>query len=216
MNKSIITNISVEEIIRMYNDGTSTIELAKIAGYKSAISIINILTKNNVIRRKYSPKNNRKRKIDESIFINIDSSDKAYLVGLLCSDGSIDKDGYGFQLRSKDIELLQYCKEILKSEHKICKVITFDKRSGKTFIGYNIHFCSKKMVNDLNKLGLTNNKSFTCKMPAIQDIYFWDFFRGLFDGDGCAIDGEDGRVKIKIIAAEPIAVKIKEVFLKNN
>jgi len=198
-----------KEIIRIY-DETKSIKEISIKMQLSRWVISNILKKNNIITNR----SHRKIKINENLFSNI-NHDSSYLIGLICSDGSIDNNGYGFQISSKDIEILEYCKQILESEHKICKISSFDKRTNKTYIRYNIHFCSKKLVDDLNKLGIYNNKSFNCLMPSIPDEYFWSFLRGLFDGDGW-VSGYNNRYNIGIVCTESILKKITDVFRQNN
>jgi len=168
----------------------------------------NIFKQNNI-------KNKIQKNIDVNCFKNIDNNDKAYLLGLLVSDGSIDKMGYGFQLCSKDIELLKYAKIILHSEHKIITVNTFDKRTNKNYTHYNIRFSRKEIVNDLKILGLTNNKSLTAKMPNIENKYIWHFIRGIFDGDG-SIHGNDGKLRFSIIGSYDIILFIQNLFIENN
>jgi hypothetical protein len=203
----------IDKIIKLYNSGITMSKIAK--KFNKSTSLISYyLKKNNIDIPKGK---NRKNKIDLDAFKNPNSHDIAYLLGLLTSDGSIDKNGYGFQITSKDIEILKYCKEILKSEHKICKIESFDKRTNKIYVRYNIHFASKTMTNDLIQLGLTNNKSFTCDMPKIDDDYFWSFLRGLFDGDGWITDtNNNGKLSIGFSASERIMNKIKIIFNKNN
>ena len=200
--------IKTEEMIKLYLEGCSTIELAR--KYNSSQGTIsNRLRKENITIRKYSNKNSRKRAIDLNFFKSIDSHNKAYLLGLLVSDGSVDNTGLGFQFTSKDIELISDFKEILQSEHKICEVNSYDDRTKKTYMRYTIHICSKDIVDDLRILGVENNKSFDCPMPNIDDKYFWSFLRGLFDGDGSVTDYGDGRVRIKFIFSSPIMNYIK-------
>lgn len=205
-------NLFFEEIKKLYENGIKTKDISIKYGV-SKYRIISLMKKNGYLIKQHGV--NRKRNIDISFFEKIDSNIKAYVIGILCSDGSIDKDGYGFQITSKDIEIIENIKKILKSEHKICKIESYDKRTKKTYIRYNIHFCSKKMVDDLRKLGLTNNKSFNCKMPLLKQIYFWDFLRGLFDGDGC-VSGDNGKLRVSFIATEDIMNNIKYIFNKNG
>lgn len=200
-----------DKIINMYNNGFLIREISRQTSI-SKYRIGKLFRNNNIITKRGQ---NRKRKIDETTFETIDTDNKAYLLGLICSDGSIDNDGYGFQICSKDIEILEYAKSILNSDHSICKVSSYDTRTKKVYTRYNVHFCSKKMVNDLKKMGLTNNKSFDCVMPEFDNIYFWSFLRGLFDGDG-TVNGYDGRYKISFICTENIFSKICCVFTENN
>ena len=42
----------------------------------------------------------------------------------------------------------------------------------------------QKMIYDLVNLGITQNKSFTVKVPSFKEEYNSAFIRGIFDGDG--------------------------------
>ena len=201
-----VLNLPFLEIEKLNYDGMPLKEISLKYGV-SKPTITKLFKLNN---KKMNIRCNRLN-IDSDIFKKIDSSDKCYLLGIICSDGSIDKDGYGFQVSSKDLEIPKYVKEILKSNHKICKISSHDKRTNKIYIRHTIHFCSKEICSDLKKMGIYNDKSFTCNMPQIPDRYFWDFFRGLFDGDGC-VTGKNGKLKLSIIASSKIMEKIKEKF----
>ncbi len=206
-----LKELNIEDIKELYESGVFIKDIAIKYGV-TKYRILSLMKRNKCLIKRGI---NRKRSVDISFFENINTNIKAYVIGLICSDGSIDKDGYGFQLVSKDNEILEKFKEILKSEHKICKVESYDKRTNKIYVRYSIHICSKKMVEDLKKIGLNNNKSFTCKMPKINEEYFWDFLRGLFDGDGC-VTGRNGKLRISFIASVDIMNNIKKIFNKNN
>ena len=187
------------KIIDLYLKENSIPEIHKITNI-SGITIKKVLIENKIELRKYSNKNLRKRNIDLTIFEQIDTHDKAYLLGLICSDGSISNCGRKFQISSKDKEMLENCKLILKSEHKLMERFGIDKRTGRGHMKYTVNFCSIKIVNDLKKLGISNNKSFNCPMPKIDDIYFWSFLRGLFDGDG-SVYGKEGKLGASFICS---------------
>ena len=177
--------------------------------------ILNALKRNNIKtglgRYPVRPKS---KNIDISFFEKIDSNIKAYILGLIYSDGSIDKNGYGFSFVSKDYDQVLLFKNSLKSEHKICKISSFDKRTKKTYIRYTIHICSKKMTSDLLKLGLKNDKSFNCEMPKISNDLIWHFIRGLFDGDGCVTKTSNkiGKISFSIILSGTLNYFIKNFF----
>jgi len=107
----------------------------------------------------------------------------AYVLGFFTADGNMIKNKRGahfieFQITDKD--LLKKIRELLDSNHKI-SVRKIDARS-KTL--YRLQIGSKKIFNDLLKLGLTPNKSKTIKLPVVPEKYSSHFLRGYFDGDG--------------------------------
>lgn len=164
--------------------------------------------------KKFNENFKRRVSLNENFFENIDSKEKAYALGLICSDGSIDNDGYAFSFISKDIQLVELFKKIIGSGHKICEIKSHDKRTNKIYTRFTIHICSKKMVSDLRDIGIYNNKSFTCVLPVINKSLFWHFFRGLFDGDGTiyTVDNKEGRLRFKIIGSSVMIREIKEIL----
>ena len=91
------------------------------------------ISKHNTISNMQTTKN-----INTSFFESIDTKEKAYILGLITSDGGIDNNGYGIQFTSKDYELINIVKRELQSKHAITQVNTFDKRTNKTYIYYKI------------------------------------------------------------------------------
>ena len=100
-------------------------------------------------------------------------------------------------------------KRELKSEHKLGKYEILDKRTNKISIRYSIQISSNKMIQDLIDLNVRQKKSFTSEYPKIDEKYFWSFFRGLFDGDGC-ITKDKNKYVFSIIAAEKLMIMIQK------
>jgi len=106
----------------------------------------------------------------------------AYAVGLLASDGCLLNDGRHIDLTSKDREQVATFRRILGLEH----VMIGTKTSGSTSdrIYYRVQFSNVLFYRWLQSVGLSPQKSRTMGLLSIPDEYFFDFFRGLFDGDG--------------------------------
>lgn len=109
-------------------------------------------------------------------FFNTWSSEMAYVFGLIISDGCISKAGT-VSLCINDKELLEKVKVTMHSEHKI---VPSKHQKGL----YYFHFARKKLVHDLEKLGVLPKKSLVVKFPEVPQEYLADFIRGVFDGDG--------------------------------
>jgi hypothetical protein len=58
------------------------------------------------------------------------------------------------------------------------KIYTSNKKYKRFSLG------CKKIVLDLEKLGISQNKTFTVKVPKFNKEFNSSFIRGLFDGDG--------------------------------
>ena len=109
------------------------------------------------------------------------SSDFAYAIGLLTSDGNLSKDKRHIKFGSKDVELMEKFKQALSLKNAITK----NARGGETEKRYlSISFGDVVFYKFLNKIGLTAAKSKTIQSVKVPDKFFRDFFRGVFDGDG--------------------------------
>ena len=118
------------------------------------------------------------------------SSNFAYAIGLIATDGCLSKDGRHIDLTSKDKEqLLNYCRAL-----KIDTKITY-KFSGAGKKYGRIQFGDVLFYNFLLSIGLTSSKSKTIPKLKIPSVYYFDFIRGCFDGDGCFYSYFDPRWK---------------------
>lgn len=115
-----------------------------------------------------------------SVFIKW-SSNFAYAIGLIVSDGCLSKDGRHIVLTSKDKELLSAFNACLGIKMKICK-----KLSGEGNLSYYIQFSDVLFYRFLLKIGLMPAKSKILSAILVPKKYFFDFLRGYFDGDGCS------------------------------
>jgi hypothetical protein len=107
------------------------------------------------------------------------SPEISYAVGLMASDGCLQKDGRHLDLTSVDTEQLKNFSLALGRELYIGT-----KLNGYGGIGYRIQLSDVALYDFLLEVGLTPNKSKTIGALSIPDIYYPDFLRGLFDGDG--------------------------------
>ena len=73
-------------------------------------------------------------------------------------------------------------KSALNLKNKIANKKGGYKKDG---IYYRIQFSNVKLYRWLNLIGIKSNKSKTISKLKIPDKYFFDFLRGLLDGDGC-------------------------------
>lgn len=106
----------------------------------------------------------------------------SWLYGWILTDGSINKDSgqIKIMLKSHDIDGLYKFKTLLKFSGKVYSGRQTDGRE----YSY-LRVCRKEMVGDLIDLGMAHeNKTFNTSLPDVPDEYFWDFMRGVFEGDG--------------------------------
>jgi LAGLIDADG DNA endonuclease family protein len=120
------------------------------------------------------------------------SSDLAYVVGLITTDGSLSNDGRHINLTSKDKEQIETFASILHLNNKIGLKVGGFKPNG---VYYQIQFGNISFYNFLLSIGLTPNKTKTLGYLIIPDEYFVDFLRGHLDGDGYTFSYWDKRWK---------------------
>ena len=107
----------------------------------------------------------KKHYINENYFESIDSEVKAYILGFIYSDGCIYIHPTTFVLTftqlEQDKDILIKIKNELESDYPLLEKV--QKTNGKKAIKFYAH--SKKIFNDLLKLGVTPKKSLTLKFP---------------------------------------------------
>ena len=119
-------------------------------------------------------------------FFNHWSREMAYVLGYFAADGAMIKNNRGahfIEFHSTDKYLIETVRKIIKSEHHI-GVRNRKEKNPKWKTAYRLQIGSAEMFEDLSRLGFTQNKSKTLKLPAIPTRYVGDFVRGYFDGDG--------------------------------
>lgn len=179
-----IINISENlknEIINEYHK-KSLIDVAK--QFNTTPITIKKIIKNSGIKFTKHRYNLSNLALNIDYFKEINSNDKAYWLGFICADGSINKKNNKVSLISKDIEVIEGFKKAIGSEHTIRKNENFDKRTNKTYTGYSIQIGNKIFTNNLINLGITSNKTNVLEFPKIEEKYYSYFIAGLFDGDG--------------------------------
>lgn len=114
-------------------------------------------------------------------FDNINTSNKAYLLGLILTDGCIYKsrNSLCFSFGSKDLELVEFVKQELKSTHNI------GYRKFKNF--YILEIFNTYLCESLAKYNIIPRKSLIVTYPNHLNGYDKDFIRGCLDGDGSIV-----------------------------
>lgn len=142
----------------------------------------------------------------------------AYAVGLIASDGNLSPNGRHITFVSKEIEQI----------NNFLKCLGISVKVGKTFSGYKGKWAHRVQFGDvlfyryLQSIGLSSAKSKTIGALKIPDKYFFDFLRGVFDGDGSTYSYWDKRWKSSFmfylgfasaskIFTDWLRLKIKEV-----
>lgn len=113
------------------------------------------------------------------------SSDIAYAIGLIATDGNLSKDKRHISLTSTDKLLLKTFKKCLGIKNRICHN---PSGSYSQKPAYKVTFGNVIFYKKLLKIGLMPNKTFIMGPLNIPNKYMPDFLRGHIDGDGSIIN----------------------------
>ena len=174
-----------EMICKLYQQDYPSTKIAKILKtYPS--SVLYVLEKHGIKRRSQSQAQ-RKHKVDEHFFEEIDTPEKAYWLGFIYADGTIVETNnmLAIAISEKDAQHLEKFRKAIKTTYPIRYVDntkpTPSGRAKRRKLAY-IHIYSEKIYNDLKCIGVKE------KFPSC-DFQKWHnlshFVRGFFDGDGC-------------------------------
>jgi hypothetical protein len=150
-------------------------------------------------------------------FFKIWTPEMAYVLGFFAADGNFKKNkrkAHFFSLEICDKDVVEKIKEFMHSDHKIGLRKSKNKNHKDR---YRLQIGSKEMYKDLQSLGFSENKTYNMSVPRVPEVYFKDFVRGYFDGDGNVWSGIDHK---KILIAftssskcflEGLGARLKEI-----
>ena len=175
-----LSDIEKSEIINQRKIGITEKEISKkfdisLRQYYKLLKLNNIEQKSKVVRYKFN----------EDYFETIDTEDKAYFLGFIVADGSVNSKSNVIQITQKEPDILYEFKRYIKYEGDLIKSKTRDV--------FDIKISSSKMKSDLLKLGISPNKTMSVGYPLIPENLQNHFMRGVFDGDGCISIHHDKR-----------------------
>ena len=216
-------------IIDMYNKGISSEQIATNLNI-GPTTVLRVLHENNIkIRSMHEAK--LKYFLDETYFDEIDTPNKAYVLGLFYADGCnhAKRNYIKLALQIEDEEVL----EKIRKEMKIEKPLKFESKEKIRRKGYNhkdtksIDIYSKQMSEALTKLGCVEQKSLVLEWPSwLREDLYSHFIRGYFDGDGSISKGRGYQItyastymfleKLKEILEERLEVKLQLYDLHEN
>jgi hypothetical protein len=149
--------------------------------FKRTRSVICKVLKRNNIKVKTREESKTLYSLNHDFFNKIDTPEKAYILGLIFSDGSVTDRALKISLQITDINILEKVKNIMEYTGNV-KIYKSKKPNVKDSAILQIY--SKKLIKDLNNLGCVKNKTYSLEYPIISNFNS-HFIRGVFDGDGC-------------------------------
>jgi hypothetical protein len=120
------------------------------------------------------------------------SSSFAYAIGLIVSDGNLSSNGRHITFTSKDKELI----DKFQSSLGIIATVTNNRSgTGKNKKYFSAQFGDVLFHEYLQIIGIHPRKSKTISNVCVPNEFFFDFLRGVFDGDGSTYSYYDKRWK---------------------
>lgn len=134
------------------------------------------------INRKLLGERIRKYELDPHYFSEIDTRDKAYITGILHSDGCITRGTKQVRIKLTDLDLIEEINSKIYKDRPLyySNPTNHHKKAGIMVITHH------QVYEDVQKHGCCLDKTYNLEFPTtIPDELMGDYFRGFFDGDGC-------------------------------
>jgi hypothetical protein len=182
--KKCYNSFSIQDLSKKFNKSESTL-------YHKASKLG---LSHQPFNKVFMSKKSRKYSLNENYFNSIDTSEKAYFLGLLYADGYVHnkKKILEVSLKKSDENTLKKLRKALKTSKPIWRYT--DKRKNKKSV---LAVCSENLCKHLINLGCFNKKSFIIRFPyQIPKEFYKTFIIGFFDGDGSCFVGNH-KVKLK-------------------
>jgi hypothetical protein len=183
------------QIDALHEEGKCGQEIQKILGLKNHQPIYNYFKKkgwSRLQRKDYNFKT--EYTVNQSFFNEINTEEKAYILGFICADGHIDSKYYriNITLQDQDFKLLEDIREAMQSNHPIKRGIVknnpYKNTENKVLHQCSISINGKELVTPLIQMGIAGNKTYNLNssiMNYVPENLVRHFLRGYFDGDGC-------------------------------
>lgn len=188
--QSKITRKDEYRIGELYSQGLNSDEIAKIYGYKTRNSILQKLNKLKVKRRNCNELRIKNKSYYDFSFNQIDSYEKAYILGLLLTDGYINCERSLVGIDLTDEDAIIFISNYINADYTCIEAKGRAKLTKYRLIIYGYNY-----IEELERLGVIKNKTFLSSGPRLlleEEKYLPDIIRGIIDGDGwIRKDGEE-------------------------
>ena len=210
--KYIFTDEQKDLVAKLYNELGSSVDVGKLfnVGHK----VITKILEEKGIERTAAKK--RQYKINEHYFDEVDTPNKAYILGFLYADGSncMSKGTITMSLEEGDKDILERIREEIDSGRPLEFLDYSNKHDfGYTYKNqYRLLLFSTHMCKTLQIHGMIPNKSLALEFPTLDEKLIPHFVRGYFDGDGCICKGKrETNFLATITSTNNFCIKLKEI-----
>lgn len=171
-------------IITDFQSGLTVPKLMKRYG-GSQCAVVGVLHRHGL---RQPPRGTERRRyfFDETFFENIDTEEKAYWLGFIAADGCVTDKKWclSIGLAQCDRGHLEKFAKAIKTTHPVSDITTKGDEYGERHAS-RVYIWSKKLANQLIRLGVTPRKSLTAEPWNAPPRLARAYWQGAFDGDGC-------------------------------
>ena len=191
-SKVLNKEIPFEELKQQYLNGKSLRVISEEYGVNRG-TLSKYLKQDNITIKGNNPGQERRYEYNcnENFFEVIDSQEKAYILGFFLADGSFTANGIKFDQTQSNKIVLEYIKKTMGADQEIKiyegRIINDPYNVGRTYISQpmcRLNLSRIKLKNDLQALGVQENKTYNFNNLHVPSIFWNDFMRGFLDGDG--------------------------------
>lgn len=213
-----ITKEIGEKILNLYNTGEhSGADIGRFFSISST-NVNKFLRKSGIESRTMSSLK-RKYPLNEHFFDEINTEEKAYILGLLYADGynNVERGAVSLRLREDDKEVLEKIKNLIQPTKQLNYEIKKTDCKGcykNTKNQYKLSISSRYISQRLLELGCGQAKTHTLIFPNEEQVpkhLQKHFIRGYFDGDGSV--SVSGQKMFSIIGSQEFIYELQTVIM---
>lgn len=163
------------------------------------------------LRRQGITPNNYTRRFNAAAFDDLTTEASCYWLGFLFADGCTVKSGLSINLRRSDVLQLDRLRTFLQAEEPLSYDITYAKGRPNKRVVFRIN--DRAFGRKLAAMGIRRDRPDPEQhLELIPESMLHHWFRGLFDGDGCAHKTGD----LTFLGPEFMLLTLRTILKDNN
>ncbi len=167
---------------------------------RKGIATRNLQDSLNLVSAKPSKERRKFYRLKEDFFKTW-TPEMAWVLGLIYTDGHLEKCGTKFALTLKDADVLHNVRELLGFTGSLSRPNKSD--------AWRLTVCRKSLCEDLRALGVFPAKSQTVEWPtAMPREFVRHFLRGCWDGDGCFVANASNLTASLVSGSKAFAIEL--------
>lgn len=186
-----IPHSEYENISNEYLSGKSPKQIAET--YNVSVGLIRYILEQTNTPMKGRSKARRKYEFNENYFDEIDTPNKAYILGLMAADGCNCNGTFSIGLKEDDVDILKKIQSEVSSTHPLyyrkarqqTDILNDGRKIEHHSPMYYLQIRSVHACEMLSKYGIIPNKTYSLQFPEwLEPSLLPHYIRGYLDGDG--------------------------------